>query len=133
MGKAFMKLFAQHFGRVHVIIFLAFVLVFSVLTLWSLASQSPSDWRNNQNAAATLLAVTGPFTGAIARNFQSCCLNASLALFPWCLAILVLGAFCQFVPLPFRRGERFFRIGTWVIAMLGWFAGTVLSLAHALG
>jgi hypothetical protein len=44
----------------------------------------------------------------------------------------VLAALCQVIPLPFRRGAFAFRIGTWTIGLLVWFAGAIPSLLNAI-
>jgi hypothetical protein len=82
--------------------------------------------------AATLGVVSGPFTGALARHFQSCCWRFSLALFPWCALFLGAGLLGQIVALPFERFERTVRMTLWCVGWLGWFGGAWVSLAHAL-
>jgi hypothetical protein len=123
---------STHFTRVHLKILLGFILGFAALTAFCLMQQSPSDRRENWNTAATFFTFLGPFTGAIARQFQSCCWKFSLGLAPYCAGCLLIGAICQVVPLPFRRGERQFRIAAWVLGLLGWFLGAPVSFLHAL-
>ena len=127
-----MKLFTNGFQKVHLYIFLGFVLAFSGLTLWVMLNQSPGDRRDNQNVAATLLTFSGPFTGAIARPSEPSCFTYSLKLFPYCAAFLLGGAFFQIVRWPFRYGEQAVRIIPWVIALLGWFTGSIMSLMYAM-
>lgn len=122
----------RHFDRVHLYIFLGFYLVFAALTFLALNAGSESDRRENQIAAATLGAIFGPFTGAIARNFQSCCWQFSVTLFPFCALFLGAGVLFQMIPLPFRRFERPVRIALWGIGLLGWFGGALVSFGHAL-
>ncbi len=71
-------------------------------------------------------------TGAISRNCQSCCLAFSLSLLPYCGAILTLGTIPLFVRLPFRHGASVLRMALWVVGLLGWFLGGILSFFHAL-
>jgi hypothetical protein len=120
------------FGRAHLGIFLGFYLAFAGFTAFVLSQQSVSDRRENRNVAAVVGSVSGPFTGAIARNLQSCCWRFSLQLFPWCAALLAVGTVLQVVPLPFVRGERLVRLGAWCVGCLGWFGGGVVSFGHAL-
>jgi hypothetical protein len=127
-----MRRLSHHFGRVHLRVFLGFYFAFAALTFFALNSGSESDRRGNQVAAATLGVVSGPFTGAIARHFQPCCWQFSLAVFPYCALSLGVGALCQFVPLPFRRFERGVRLTLWCVGLLGWFGGALASFAHAL-
>ena len=127
-----MSIFTNQFRRVHFYILLAFAVAFSALTLWVLTRQSPSDWRHNHNYAATALTVLGPFTGAIARPSQKSCLRFAWGLFPYCAGILSVGAILQFVRLPFSRGAKASQMVVWVIGLLGWFGGGVLSLLFAL-
>jgi hypothetical protein len=130
--KAKLKLSGNRLRRVHGFILLAFTLAFSALTFWGLSHQSVNDWRSNWNFTATLFTISGPFTGAIARPSQSTCLEFAFKLFPYCAGFLLAGILCQVIPLPFRWGERFFRISMWVLGLTGWFGGGVLSLAYAL-
>jgi hypothetical protein len=123
---------SRYFTRVHFRILLGFVLGFSALTAFWLSQQSPGDRRDNWNVAAILFTFSGPFTGAIARHFQSCCWKFSLCLAPYCACCLLIAVAPQFVPLPFRRGERQFRIVAWVLGLLGWFLGAPASFLHAL-
>jgi hypothetical protein len=127
-----MKRFTANFRKVHLVIFLGFNLVFSTLTLWAMVHQSPSDWRENQNFTATALAVSGPFTGAIARPTQTDCRQFGWKLLPYCAAGLLWAVGWQCVPLPFQRGANAFRLIMWGLGLAGWFAGTVLSLMFAL-
>ena len=118
--------------RIHFNILLVFIIVFTAFTAFCMSQQSIGDRRDSNNISATLLTATGPFTGAIARNFQSCCWQFSLRLAPYCGTILMLGIAAQFVPLPFRRGQGKFRMVAWVLGLLGWFLGAPVSLLDAL-
>ncbi|HEU5125827.1 MAG TPA: hypothetical protein VFW05_17380 [Verrucomicrobiae bacterium] len=127
-----MQRFFNNFSRVHLYIFLGFYITFAALTFFTLDSGSDSERRENQIVGATFGVVSGPFTGAIARHFQSCCRQFSIALLPYCAAILGAGIFFQIVPLPFQRFERVVRITFWSIGLLGWFGGALVSFMHAL-
>ena len=122
----------HNFSRVHLYVFLGFYLAFAALTFFALNAGSASDRRENQIAAATLGAVSGPFTGAIARHFQSCCWQFSVTLFPYCALFLGVGVLAQIVPLPFQRFVHTVRLTFWCIGLLGWFGGALVSFAHAL-
>ena len=122
----------RRFSRVHLYVFLGFYLVFAGVTLWMLNEGSDSDRQGRWTAAATAGAVAGPFVGAIARQFQSCCWNASLGLFPYCAAVLGIGVLGQVVPFPFARFERAVRLTLWCLGLLGWFGGGFVSFLHAL-
>jgi hypothetical protein len=126
-----MKRNFQYFSRKHLHVFLGFYLVFAGFTLFVLSRQSASDWRDNWNVTATVGSLSGPFTGAIARHFQSCCWKFSVGLFPCCAALLLGGVVFQFVPLPWPSGERL-RLAAWIVGLLGWFGGGVVSFGHAL-
>lgn len=123
---------SKGFGRVHLLTFLGFYLVFAALTFLALAGGTESDRREYPLIAATLGTISGPFTGAIARNFQPCCRSFSLALFPYCAAILAAGVVAQVIPLPFQRFAHPLRLVFWCVGLLGWFGGALLSFAHAL-
>lgn len=127
-----MRHFPHHFTRLHFRILLGFVLVFSALSLLWLSRLSPGDRRDNWNLATVVFTFTGPFAGAIARHFQSCCWKFSVSLLPLCAPFLGVGILGQLVPLPFRRGERVFRLALWTLGLLGWFLGAPVSFLHAL-
>jgi hypothetical protein len=113
---------------------LGFYLVFAGLTLLALLPGNLSGHGDSldRTVAAAIGAFSGPFTGAIARGFQSCCWRFALSLFPVCGAILGGGLLFQLVPIPFRRIERPIRISTWCVGLFGWFAGVPVSFLHAL-
>lgn len=123
----------RHFTRKHLYAFLGFYLVFAGFTFLILTRQSESDWQNSWNLAATAGAISGPFTGAIARQFQSCCLEFSVRLLPYCVLSLLGGILFQFVPLKPKRYERGIRLMVWCLGLFGWFFGGIISFGHALG
>jgi len=122
----------QNFSRVHLYIFLGFYLGFAGLTFYALNAGTESDRRENWIGRATIGAVSGPFTGAIARRLQPCCLKFSFSVFPYCASFLGAGILCQIVPLPFERFSRGARLTLWSLGLLGWFGGVLVSFAHAL-
>jgi hypothetical protein len=126
-----MRFNTHHTWKVHLRIFGGFALAFSALTFWVVLNMPPgdwNDWRGTHPYLATLLTFCGPFTAAILRPYAPDSWEAARRLFPCCAAFLLCGAFCQFVPLPFQRGARGLRVAMWVLGLLGWFAGGVLSL-----
>lgn len=127
-----MKALRKALTRAHLRVFLALYLVFAAFTLFVLSRQSSSDWQSNWNLVATFGSLSGPFTGAVARGFQSCCWRFSLMLAPWCGAALLAGISFQFIPLPARAGWTVLRLIVWGLALLAWFGGGVISFGHAL-
>lgn len=127
-----MKHLYRNFSRVHGYIFLGFYGGFAALTFLILNAGSEADRRGNQIVWATLGTVSGPFTGAIARHFQSCCWQFSAMLFPYCGFLLGAGLLAQMIPFPFQRFERGVRIAMWCLGLLGWFGGALVSFGHAL-
>jgi len=123
-----------YFSRLHGRIFLGFYLVFAVLAFLVLLPGSLSGHGDSLglSVAASVAAVTGPFTGAIARGGQSCCLHFSLRVLPFCAAAFTGGLLFQIVPLPVGRMEHRIRISMWCLGLLGWFAGIPISFLHAL-
>ena len=61
-------------------ILLTLLVPFTILTHLAVRSGSPGDVRERPVLLPTLATITGPFTGAFARNGQSCCLDSSLRL-----------------------------------------------------
>ena len=127
-----MRRFFRHFDRIHLYIFLGFYAASGALTLFALLANSESDRRWIWITTATAGSISGPFTGAIVRHFQSCCWQNSVMLFPYCAAILGVGTIAQVIPLPFRRFVRGVRLTCWCVGLLGWFGGVLVSFGHAL-
>ena len=120
------------FGVAHLLIFLGFYVAFAMLTYLALNAGTPSDRRENAVVAATVGSFSGPFTGAIARRFQTCCWQAAMAVFPYSAALLGLGVLAQIVPFRAGRFERSIRLVLWCAGLAGWFGGGVLVFGHAL-
>ena len=74
--------------------------------------------------------IAGPMTGAIARDFQGCCLNASLGLLPFALPFLGLAVGSQVRGAA--RGQSKVRAALWSIGWFGWFGAGIVSFGHAL-
>jgi len=121
-----------NFTRTHLFIFLGFYIVFAGLTALVLNLQSESDRREAPIVSATLGSISGPFTGAIARHYQSCCLEFSMSIFPYSAALLGIGVLAQIVAMPWKCCERSMRLVAWCLGLLGWFGGVLLSFGHAL-
>ena len=126
-----MKVHLQRLTQIHLYSFLGAYVAFAGLTLFTLSRQSQGDWQSNWNAAATLGAVSGPMTGAIARRFQSCCLEFSMHLLPWCAGFLIGAFMLQVVPIPFPGIEKPLRRLSWFVGVFVWFGGGFLSFLHA--
>ncbi len=120
------------FGRAHLVSFLTLYAVFAVLTFLALRLPEKNKATMPKALLVSVGAISGPFTGAMARDFQSCCWSNSLQLAPYCGGILGLSAMMQVVPLPFQTGQRVVRLALWVLGWLGWFGGVVVSFGHAL-
>ena len=87
---------------------------------------------NRRVFLTTLGTILGPMTGAISRNCQSCCLAFSLSLLPYCGAFMVAGTLPLFIKLPFKWGASALRMTQWIVGLLGWFFGGIVSFGHAL-
>ena len=119
-------------SRAHGLLFLGLLISFSLLTYFIVGSGSPSELRERPVELAVLGTITGPFVGAIARNGQSCCLNASIELAWYSGPFLAACLFAQVIPLPFHRGQRIVRLTLWTLGWLAWFLSGIVSYGHAL-
>jgi len=127
-----MKLIENHFTKNHLFVFLGIWLCFTVLTYW-IAEHGIEQYDHRKLVLLTTCGtIFGPMTGAISRDCQSCCLNFSLSLLPYCVAFLILGTIPLFVRLPFKRGTSIVRMTVWIVGLLGWFLGGIVSFGHAL-
>ena len=115
------------YTRWHAITFVVLLLLFSVMTYYTVRD-SRGD---NHTWAATLGAVSGPFTGSIARGNQSCCLAFSQSVAMYVGPVLILCILAQWLPLGQSFLARVIRIGIWMIGWLVWFAGGIVSFFHA--
>jgi hypothetical protein len=107
-------------------------LAWMALTYFIVRSGSPNDVRSRPIALTTLAApVLGPFTGAIARNGQSCCLDASRRIAAVCGPILAVGALSQFAIGGSGGTWRILRLVPWTVGWLAWLAGGFVSFLHA--
>ncbi len=76
--------------------------------------------------------LSGPFIGAIARDWQSCCAANSWSLLPVAGAALAGACLVQFAPLGAGRGWQRLRLACWSAGWLIWFGSGIFSLGHAL-
>jgi hypothetical protein len=127
-----MKIIENNFTRYHLMAFLGIWLCFTVGTYWIAEHGIEQDNHNRLVCVTTCGTILGPMTGAISRNCQSCCLQFSLGLLPYCAAFLVIGTIPSLLKLPFQCGASAVRMTMWIVGLLGWFLGGILSFAHAL-
>ncbi|WP_165246355.1 hypothetical protein [Paludisphaera soli] len=111
---------------------LALLAAFTLLTFLAVSSGSPSDVRQRPRMLTTLATATGPFTGAIARGGQSCCLEFSLRLAAWLAPILAAGILASLAIPGNDPGARALRLGCWTLGWFLWLAGGPVSFLHAL-
>ena len=123
----------SRFSRWHAVVALVLWLGFSGLTLAILLTglKEAAD-RPLKVAATTAGTVLGPMTGAIARDFQSCCLESSLRLLPVCLGALAGAVLVQLIVRPRGRWRNILRLTAWATGLFAWFAGGIVSFGHAL-
>jgi len=125
--------FLPGFRRIHFYTLLAFNQVYGWLTFLAI---SPGDWGAWHSHPfrgvlwVLLITFSGPFSTAIYSSTAEHWKTA-WGLFPFFAAFLLWGIFCQLVRLPFQRDPQRVAIAMWVIGLLGWFNGALLSLAMA--
>lgn len=123
----------SRFGLGHAIVFAVLWFCFTVLT-YAAVSGGLTNASQEQGLVilTTIGTITGPMTGAICREFQSCCLRVSLILLPYAAGGLMGGIAFQWLPLPRRSGWQVLRLGAWGLGWLVWFGSGILSFVHAL-
>ena len=127
-----MKIIENHVTKAHLFVFLGIWLCFTLLAYWIAEHGIDQDGHGRLVFLTTCGTILGPMTGAISRDCQSCCLKFSFSLLPCCGALLTLGTIPLFVKLPFKRGAGVLRMAMWIIGLLGWFLGGIVSFGHAL-
>ncbi len=109
-----------------------FLLIWAAFIFWAFLIVGSSQ-HSDRVLVTTVGTISGPMVGAIARNFQPCCLTCSLTILPYSSIILLLGISAQFLNLT-RLGRTVaavLRIVMWIIGWLGWFLGGTVSFVHA--
>lgn len=129
-----MKLFENHFSMKHGWVFLGYLATYMMLNFFVLnAGVDQGNEHTRQVIVTTLSTISGPMTGAIARDFQGCCTRFSIRVL---LIIsgptLLFGTIMQIIRLPFKRKQEVLRMACWILGMLLWFLGGFVSYAHAL-
>lgn len=128
-ARIVMKFIENSLSRKHVAIFAAIWLLFAIVTFFITNAGLDDKGRVLLTTAGTVL---GPMTGALARDWQSCCLQFSLGLLPYCGPALIGAVAFQFIPLPLKRGATAIRLTVWTMGLLVWFMGGIVSFGHAL-
>ena len=109
--------------------FLGMFLFFTALAILAITGGSKGG---STNVIGGILAtITGPFVGAVARNFQRCCLECSVQIMWYCAPVLLLGIALQWVKTRNRMWEIALKMVVWVFGWLAWFGGGLVSHAHA--
>ena len=121
--------FSRWHGRVALALWLAFSVLTFVIVRCGLAGSAGRPLLVAKTTAGTVL---GPMTGAICRDFQSCCLRFSLSLLPVCAAGLIVAFGVQLLVPPRGRWSRVLRELAWTGGLFTWFAGGIMSFGHAL-
>ena len=127
-----LKLIENHFTTAHLRVFLGIWLFLTALTYWTMERGIEQYEHRRLVFLTTCGTILGPMTGAISRNCQSCCWDFSLSLLPYCGTFLVMGTVPLFIKFPFERGASFIRMVLWIVGLLGWFLGGIVSFIHAL-
>ena len=127
-----MNIFENNFSRKHLFIFLAIWILFTIATF--AITIAGLDGQNNYKYVflTTAGTFTGPMTGAISRQWQGCCTKFSLKLMMFCAPVLILGILFQLLKLPFTKFAGAIRLFIWIVSLLIWFLGGILSFGHAL-
>lgn len=116
----------------YLVVLLFLLLGFAALTYLATSSGSPGDVGSRPRLLTTLATIRGPFTGAIARRGQSCCLANSQGLALWLAPALAVGIAAP-VGLPGHGAmARAARRSLWTIGWLAWLMGGPISFLHAL-
>jgi hypothetical protein len=127
-----MNIYENNFSKKHLYIFLAIWILFSIATFVILCAGL--DGQNNYIyiILTTAGTITGPMTGAIARQWQECCTAFSLKIMMFCAPVLLFGTIFQLIKLPFTKFATTSRLFIWIVSLLIWFLGGILSFGHAL-
>ncbi len=118
----------QHFTYAHLWILLVLLAVFAACNY---AIMVAAGAETHTVVLTTLGTVLGPFTGAVARHWQSCCTEFSLSLVPFCGGVLAACTLLQLIRIPGLTNLTV-RLAVWTTGWLVWFLGGFVSFGHAL-
>ncbi|MBD3675021.1 MAG: hypothetical protein HUJ26_16000 [Planctomycetaceae bacterium] len=108
-GDETMGYFHNHLSRSHLILFACLLSLFMAWTYFITdAGLDDSVLHDRRVWQTTLGTVGGPFTGAISRGFQSCCLQASLTILMFVAPVLAIAVVVQFLGRGEGKWGRFF-------------------------
>jgi hypothetical protein len=125
--------FAGKFTAWHLYIFLGMWIVFSLLAFSVLKRElDVAPYRMLVMLSTSAASISGPFTGAISRGLQSCCLDFSLTLVPYCAGGLGVSLLVHVPSSSSSLPMRLTRLLAWTIGLFLWFAGGIVSFGHAL-
>ncbi len=127
-----MNIFENNFSKRHLYIFLTILVLFTIANFAILCAALDGQNKYIYTLLTTAATITGPLTGAIARQWQSCCAEFSLKIMMFCAPVLLLGVLVQLVKLPFTKFAGTIRLFIWFLCLLIWFLGGILSFGHAL-
>lgn len=133
-----MEKLAPNSGRdegpgVYLVVLLSMLLVFTALTFLAVSNGSPGDVADRPRLLTTLAAISGPFTGAVARHGQSCCMAFSWRVAMWLAPALAVGLAAPFAVAGRGAAARSARLSLWTIGWLAWLMGGPISFLHAFG
>lgn len=127
-----MNIFQNNFSKKHIYIFLGIWILFTIATFVILCAGLDGQNKYIFVVLTTAATFTGPMTGAIARQWQSCCTEFSLKIMMFCAPVLLFGTIFQLIKLPFKKSAGAIRLFLWTLCLLIWFLGGILSFGHAL-
>lgn len=127
-----MNIFENNFSKKHLFMFLAILVLFTIANFAILLAALNGQDKYKYVFLTTAATITGPLTGAIARQWQSCCAEFSLKIMMFCAPVLLFGTIFQLIKLPFKKYASAIRLLIWFLCLLIWFLGGILSFGHAL-
>jgi hypothetical protein len=128
-----LKYIKNYLTKSHIFLFLAMLIVFMIWTFLIVdGGLDKGEGHRERVLLTTVGTIAGPFTGAISRNFQGCCLQFSLFLAACCAPILLIGLAVQFLGPTGGKLLCVMRMMLWILGWLAWFMGGIVSFLHAL-
>lgn len=105
---------------------------FAFLAIAAVASLGDSETSKRAMGAAWGI-LLGPMAGAAARNWQSCRREFGWGILVFTGPLLAVAIAVQFLPRHIAILPPWMRMGLWFIGWFAWFAGGIVSYAHAFG
>ncbi len=123
----------KNYTRSHWIVWIFLFVLFTLLTYLAADGGIDDGPKHDRRVlVTTACTLSGPLTGAIARDMQSCCLEVSMSILFVTGPLLLIGVLATNFGPRERKWVRVMHLTLWILGWTLWYFGGLFSFAHAL-